>query len=155
MATTRDEPSRLEDITEEELNKFVAAFYQENVGEGELSLEQVRSLANAVAPRAISDSRLKSIHAEVSRSDPFDYPRLLQLLSEALNVPSSKDDLLVSFSSFDKDRDGHLTKDELRSLLKTHAKGISSGDIEDIISACDPQGSGRINIQSVVKMMKG
>jgi len=142
------------EITEEELTRFVTAFYSETVGNGQLTLEKLRALAHAIAPSAIPDTVLKGILQECTKTEPFDFPLMLNMLAERITCPANKEDLLVSFQAFDEDGDGYVTKDELRRVL-AGVKGntLNKDDVDDIVTACDRDGDGKLDFGEVIGAM--
>lgn len=65
----------------------------------------------------------------------------------------TENDLLEAFKVFDKDQDGSITQDELRSVMSNLGQKLSSQELDEMIKEADIDGDGKINYKEFVKMM--
>jgi hypothetical protein len=70
---------------------------------------KVRQIADSVAPQQIADATIADVHQQCSGGQLFDFPKMLNMLADAITVPSTEAQLQLSFEAFDKDRCVHST----------------------------------------------
>ncbi|ESO08922.1 hypothetical protein HELRODRAFT_109943 [Helobdella robusta] len=58
--------------------------------------------------------------------------------------------LQVAFNKIDKNRDGFITGKELKDLLARFGKDISEARANEILTKCDPDGTGKITFEKFV-----
>jgi hypothetical protein len=61
--------------------------------------------------------------------------------------------LIDAFKVFDKDEDGYINKDELRSVMHQLGQKLSPNEVDEMINEADADGDGKINYMEFVKMM--
>lgn len=155
MASKAGGGGDLSALTEDELSAFEMAFYSDGVGDGQLTADKVRQIAEAVAPQQIAESTVQHIFQKCSGGQLFDFPKMLNMLADAIGVPSTEAQLQVSFEAFDKDRDGHVTLDEIKVILTKYPEyQMKDADIADIIKSCDTDGDGKLTFAEVIAGMK-
>ena len=67
------------------------------------------------------------------------------------------DDLMYRYSQFrqaDKDKDGKVTKEELKELLSKMEDGVDDAAVEKLLEAADVDGNGVLDINEFVKMFQ-
>lgn len=66
-------------------------------------------------------------------------------------------ELRAAFQAVDQDGSGFITATEVKQLLKSsgHAKDVTDAEIDDLVSACDDNGDGKISFEEFVKNMVG
>ncbi|KAG8186084.1 hypothetical protein JTE90_027078 [Oedothorax gibbosus] len=62
-------------------------------------------------------------------------------------------DLMAAFRVFDKDKNGFITRDELRSAMDTIGEPMSEEQLDLMIRATDTDNDGRINYEEFVRML--
>lgn len=65
----------------------------------------------------------------------------------------TENDLVEAFKVFDKDQDGSITQDELRSVMANLGQKLTSQELDEMIKEADTDGDGKINYKEFVKMM--
>lgn len=63
------------------------------------------------------------------------------------------EDLLAAFRVFDKDRNGYITRDELRVAMEMIGEHMSDVQLDDMLKAIDIDNDGRINYEEFVRML--
>jgi Ca2+-binding EF-hand superfamily protein len=56
-----------------------------------------------------------------------------------------KEDLMIAFKALDTNKDGKLSKEELKTAYSTTKESISLGDLEQLMSTLDTNGSGFVD----------
>lgn len=54
---------------------------------------------------------------------------------------------------FDKNNDGYINQDELRSVMSQLGEKLTAGELDEMIKEADTDGDGKINYVEFVKMM--
>ena len=57
---------------------------------------------------------------------------------------SDEENYVQAFKLFDKDNDGHVTREELRQVLKSLGESLTETEIDEMIEVADSDGSGTI-----------
>ncbi|EGD78725.1 hypothetical protein PTSG_01705 [Salpingoeca rosetta] len=83
----------------------------------------------------------------------IDFQQLLERLASSVPVNTDPELLKVSFQAFDQDRNGKITRDEIRSLLRNLEDRPTEQDIDDMIRLLDTNQDGEIDYDEFVKMM--
>ena len=75
-------------------------------------------------------------------------------LSKAIH-PDKMNELREAFKEFDKDSDGHITKDELTSVMASFGNVISSADLDIALKSVDIDGNGVVDFKEFLELMEG
>ncbi|XP_042908967.1 calcium-binding protein E63-1 isoform X2 [Parasteatoda tepidariorum] len=62
-------------------------------------------------------------------------------------------DLMAAFKVFDKDGNGYISKDELKTAMDTIGEPMSEGQLDIMIKETDTDNDGKINYEEFVQMM--
>ncbi|CAL1289783.1 unnamed protein product [Larinioides sclopetarius] len=62
-------------------------------------------------------------------------------------------DLMAAFRVFDKDRNGYITRDELRTAMEMIGEPMSEEQLDLMIRATDTDNDGKINYEEFVRML--
>ena len=63
--------------------------------------------------------------------------------------PPTRDELLLAFRRFDKNKDGVLSPDEVKDILKSTNQPATDRNVMEMIKALDANGDGKINYKGV------
>lgn len=63
------------------------------------------------------------------------------------------EDLLAAFRVFDKDRNGYITRDELRIAMEMIGEQMSETQLDDMLKATDIDNDGKINYEEFVRIL--
>lgn len=61
--------------------------------------------------------------------------------------------MIDTFKVFDKNNDGYINQDELRSVMSQLGEKLTAGELDEMIKEADTDGDGKINYVEFVKMM--
>ena len=75
-------------------------------------------------------------------------------LSKAIH-PDKMNELREAFKEFDKDSDGHITKEELASVMSSYGNVISSTDLDIALKSVDIDGNGVVDFKEFLELMEG
>ncbi|XP_022252197.1 calcium-binding protein E63-1-like isoform X2 [Limulus polyphemus] len=63
------------------------------------------------------------------------------------------EDLLAAFRVFDKDRNGFITRDELRVAMEMIGEPLSDLQLDELLKVTDVDNDGRINYEEFVRIL--
>jgi calcium-dependent protein kinase len=141
-------------ITNEEKNEVLVLFQSfDKNGDGYLSKEEIFEGYKHILGEEEAKKKANLIMKEIDVDDSgtIDYKEFLIAAINFQNV-LEKDKLLVTFKLFDKNRDGSITIEEIRTIL-----GISINEkelLESIVKECDSDGDGEISFNEFKKVME-
>merc|ERR1712128_140679 len=84
------------------------------------------------------------------RYDTIEFNEFLQMLSKQQEDDINMNDLVIAFKIFDKDKDGFLTTDELRKIMKER---MAKKDLNVMIEEADSDSDGFINCQEFCSIL--
>lgn len=73
-----------------------------------------------------------------------------------IKTPKADDieqDLTAAFSVFDRDKNGFITKDELKSAMQLMGETLTDSDLDELLKATDIDNDGKINYEEFIKML--
>ena len=142
--------SRLDENEIENLKKAFEAF--DNQKDGQITYNELKRGLIQLKSRNIKESDVialfKSI--DVDQNGKIDYTEFLAATIQKVNYYRNER-LLEAFCMYDKDNNGHITKEELIQALK--AEKSQEKEIEQYIKAVDKNGDGQIDYKEFLTLM--
>eukprot|EP00730_Choanoeca_flexa_P006514 TRINITY_DN12165_c0_g2_i1.p1 TRINITY_DN12165_c0_g2~~TRINITY_DN12165_c0_g2_i1.p1 ORF type:complete len:149 (+),score=35.39 TRINITY_DN12165_c0_g2_i1:121-567(+) len=132
----------MSDLTEEDIHRFDIAFYNDEMGDGTLSVDLLREWAAGIGFN-VPESTLSDLSARFNRKD-IDFKDLLEILASQIKTTTKAEDLKIAFQAFDGDRSGSISRDELRDVLRKLEGRPSDEEIQALIDAADVDGDGQV-----------
>ncbi|KAK7794115.1 hypothetical protein R5R35_012607 [Gryllus longicercus] len=62
-------------------------------------------------------------------------------------------DLIAAFRVFDRDGNGYITKDELKTAMDMIGESVTEGDLNEMLSMADIDRDGRINYEEFARLL--
>ncbi|KAJ6220001.1 hypothetical protein RDWZM_005813 [Blomia tropicalis] len=62
-------------------------------------------------------------------------------------------DLKAAFMVFDRDRNGYITRDELKSAMQVMGETLSERDLDELLRTTDHDRDGKINYEEFIKTL--
>ncbi|KAF5401359.1 hypothetical protein PHET_05066 [Paragonimus heterotremus] len=143
-------------IPKEELEKLRRAFsvYDKN-GDGEIDTFELTSVLRMLGKNP-SPAEVAEIMKRVDkdRSGTINFPEFLAMMLQKKKYCQLDADLRTSFQYYDKNKDGYICIEELRSVLGKHPGPLSQVDINMLIQEVDRDGDGRLNYEEFLTLMR-
>ncbi|KAI8368535.1 calmodulin [Blakeslea trispora] len=86
---------------------------------------------------------------DIDHSGKIEYREFLDIMTQF----KDKDELVDAFRVFDKNNDGYITLDELRSVMKHLGQSANDLELDKMIEEADVDGDGRIDYKEFAKIM--
>jgi calmodulin len=96
--------------------------------------------------------------ADFSGDDMISFEEFVVMILEkkAIKTPEQVvDELNEAFKVFDKDGNGYINAEELRTMMATFGQNMSEEEIDAMIEAADTNNDQQIQIEEFVKLMSG
>ena len=75
-------------------------------------------------------------------------------MSKNLSNQQADEDVTEAFAVFDKNGDGEISSQELSMVFQTLGENFSVSEVANMISRVDKDGSGTVNFEEFVDMMR-
>ncbi|KAI8330261.1 calmodulin-like protein [Choanephora cucurbitarum] len=83
----------------------------------------------------------------------IEYKEFMEMMSKICDKDETESDLVDAFKVFDKNDDGYITHDELRSVMKHLGQNMRESELNEMIKEADVNGDGKIDYKEFAKMM--
>lgn len=88
----------------------------------------------------------------INETEFLEWVAKIQALSQDPSDDVSKD-LIAAFRVFDKDRNGFITKDELRTAMEMIGERVTEAELNQLLAMADIDRDGRINYEEFARLM--
>ena len=68
---------------------------------------------------------------------------------------TDKDEIMSAFEMFDKNKDGFISADELRTVMESLGEMLTEADIDNMMKGADQDDDGRVSFEEFAFMMRG
>ncbi|KAL3270291.1 hypothetical protein HHI36_009343 [Cryptolaemus montrouzieri] len=149
-----------EQFTEKELQDLRTAFdLCDRNQDGEVTRGEFKIMLNNLGIE-IKDESLKQLISNASHNgteiidenDFLNWVKQIQNLTPILKADSCED-LLAAFKVFDLNKDGYITKDEIKTAMETIGEDVTEEQVDEFIIIADKDKDGKINYEEFVKLL--
>ncbi len=145
-------------LTAEQLGELREAFalFDKN-GDGTISKDELAAVLVSLGEAAEPDDvqmMLESVDANADGVIDFDEFVALMQVHFYEDGPSEAEELRQAFRVFDRNGDGFIEPEELRSAFLNLGERLSDGQLEEMIRAADKDGNGKIDYEEFIDMMR-
>ena len=141
-------------LDENEINNLKNVFSSFDKGkDGQISFEELKKGLMDIKSCKITEEEVKVLFndLDVDQNGKIDYTEFIAATIDAAKYYKNER-LLEAFESFDKDKNGQISKDELIETL--NAEKCQEKEIEKYIKAVDKDGNGKISKEEFMALMK-
>ena len=134
----------------DDLKKAFEAF--DNCKDGQITLDEMKKGLLQLKPNKFTDNDCQALFnlLDSDKNGRIDYTEFLAATIQE-NSYLRNERLFEAFCVFDKDEDGHITKEEILDALK--AEKSQEKEIEQYINAVDKNGDGKIDYKEFLLLM--
>lgn len=137
----------VERLTAEQIQEFRQAFdIIDRNGDGVITVDDLAAVMRAIG-QAPTHSELMDMIREVDAdgNENIDFTEFLALMSREMRPNDIEDELREAFRVFDKDGDGYISPQELKSLLISLGLDASPEIVRRMIGEADRNRDGKID----------
>ncbi|KAL7313242.1 hypothetical protein PS15m_007010 [Mucor circinelloides] len=142
-------------LNDQQISEYRESFalFDKN-GDGAIDAEELGQVMRSLNQEP-TDEELKDMINDVDSDNNgrIDFNEFLTIMSRMKGTDETENDLVEAFKVFDKDQDGSITQDELRSVMANLGQKLTSQELDEMIKEADTDGDGKINYKEFVKMM--
>ena len=122
--------------------------------DGEITLEELGELLRALGENP-TEKELQKMMDQIDddKSGRINFKEFLELYSRKVEDPDTEEDLIEGFKLFDKDKNGKISPNELKSLLIDLLPNLSGEEAEEIVRDADTNNDGDIDFKEFVKFI--
>ena len=142
--------SRLDENEIENLKKVFKSF--DKCSDGQITYDELKQGLIQFNNTKLTENDIKDLFSQidVDQNGKIDYTEFIAATVQESNY-NKKEKIFETFSMFDKDNSGFITKDEILNALK--AQKSQEKEIEKYIQDVDKNGDGKIDYKEFVELM--
>ncbi|VAI30019.1 unnamed protein product [Triticum turgidum subsp. durum] len=129
----------MDELTKEQIQEFREAFSLfDKDGDGTITTKELGTVMRSLGQHP-TEEELKDFLGLVAR----------QMRGDA----EAEEELHEAFRVFDKDNNGFISLDELRTVMKNLGEKLSEDELNEMLQEADADGDGQINYKEFAKVM--
>ncbi|XP_075255501.1 uncharacterized protein LOC142348159 isoform X3 [Convolutriloba macropyga] len=131
------------ELTPELIEEWREAFWLfDRDGDGTITTKEITAVMRNLGQNPTEEDITDMIkEVDIDGSGSIDFEEFLYMMAKKMRDTDSEEELKSAFRVFDRDNDGRLTVDELRTVLETMGGKMSAEEIEEVIrEGMDPNG---------------
>jgi len=143
-------------LTPEQVAEFKEVFMLFDKDEdGVITFPEVIMVMKSLGQRPSDDELLEMVR-EVSEDhmyDTIEFNEFLQMMSKQQKKGLTQDILKDAFRIFDKDDDGFISVEELRSIMKNMGDKMTDQELDEMLDTADTKRDGLVNYSEFVMLL--
>ena len=142
--TPKGEPSVIDQLQDEQLDEFKAAFHQfDGNGSGSIDADELQALLASVG-QIVSNEEVREMVAAVDTNgtNDLDFNEFVTLMAHKMAVDDSVHGLIDAFSVLDTTGDKVIQSAEMRRIMINVGEPVTLDDVEELIKMVDKDGDG-------------
>ncbi|CAO3680624.1 unnamed protein product [Rhizopus stolonifer] len=151
-------------ISLEELNSLRQAFdLYDTKQNGAIDIHQLTEIVKNLGISDIQDSQIQKMIEENDKNgdQKIDFDEFVSLMTNIIN-PSNKrrsmsrhelDEMRLCFEKFDKNKDGKISKQELKDVMIGLGEKLTEEEIEDMMKDADTNKDGHIDFEEFKQLI--
>ncbi|XP_022252196.1 calcium-binding protein E63-1-like isoform X1 [Limulus polyphemus] len=144
-------------LTESQVQELKAAFVlMDKNHDGRVNASELKAMLESLGI-LLTDNMIRRVLYQVNmRDDGLINEEEFMTWMARLQISMKDDvmeDLLAAFRVFDKDRNGFITRDELRVAMEMIGEPLSDLQLDELLKVTDVDNDGRINYEEFVRIL--
>eukprot|EP00761_Pharyngomonas_kirbyi_P003511 gb/GECH01003515.1/.p1 GENE.gb/GECH01003515.1/~~gb/GECH01003515.1/.p1 ORF type:complete len:152 (+),score=58.33 gb/GECH01003515.1/:1-456(+) len=148
--------SQQPDLTDEQVKEFRQAFdlFDKN-GDGRISSSELRKVMESIGLNPKTEELNDMIkEVDIDGNGMIEFQEFLVLMSRKLKSSDSEEEIREAFRMFDKNKDGFISEEELKQVMRAIGEELSDEQITEMIKEADSNGDGQIDFDEFLRMMR-
>ncbi|KAM3273876.1 hypothetical protein ACQJBY_043195 [Aegilops geniculata] len=146
----------MDELSQEQIQEFREAFKLfDKDGDGTITTKELGTVMRSLGQHP-TEGELKDMVEEVDAdgSGTIDFNEFLGLVARQMRGDAeAEEELHEAFRVFDKDNNGFISLDELRTVMKNLGEKLSEDELNEMLQEADGDGDGQINYKEFAKVM--
>ncbi|KAG5453331.1 Calmodulin [Clonorchis sinensis] len=142
-------------LSKSELEELQGAFAaNDKDGNGSIDIKELEEALSRVGRRPTRFEVANIMRRFDSDGDGrINFPEFIVMVMKKKKFASVEADLRRAFNYFDKNGDGFISQDELRSVIRLFGDKLKNVDAEAIMNEADENGDGLLNYEEFLTLM--
>ncbi|KAI8872222.1 EF-hand [Ramicandelaber brevisporus] len=144
-------------LTQEQIKEFKEAFTLfDKDSDGKITVQELGTVMRSLGLTP-SEQELNDMIAEIDTDNngAVDFTEFLTMMARKMKESDSEADLREAFKVFDKDNSGSISAAELKRIVTTLGEALSDSEVNELIAAADPTGTGSIQYEQFLDLDLG
>lgn len=124
-------------------------------GDGQIDATELKSVMWRLGCKP-SDAEVREMIKKVDfdNSGTLSFPEFIALMVQKKRNAETDSHLRIAFQFFDRNGDGYISPDELRSVLQKHGKNITQHETETLLRSVDMDHDGKLNYEEFLSLLR-
>ena len=157
LLSDADRKRILDSLTSEDLNILQEAFtvYDKNQ-DGTITTKELSTVMRSLGQNP-TDAEVQDIinEVDVDGSGSMEFPEFCVMMVKKMSESNTENEVMEAYRVFDKDRDGFITRAELRMIFAALPERLSNEEIEEMLEAADEDGESPLSPSNIFFMLEG
>jgi len=153
-AVVEDVPEDAEERRVRDLREAFELFDKDN--SGSISAHELASVMRALGQNPTAEEIEDMVNGIDDNSDgEIDFQEFVSLYSGSMNNADDEEFIAWAFESFDTDKSGKLSADEVRRIVLSMGDELSEEEVAEIMDRADLDGDGLLSFQEFTRLIIG
>ncbi|XP_069118558.1 calmodulin-like isoform X2 [Argopecten irradians] len=147
---------KAEELTDEHIAEYREVFdvYDKNK-DGVIEAKELEKVMRDLGQNPSTDEIIERIsEGDINGDGTIDFQEFLLMMAKRRKCPKNDDDLQRAFDVFDKDGNGYISRDELKSVMETLGERLTEVELDEMLKEADKDGDGQVNYEEFVQIME-
>eukprot|EP01088_Endostelium_zonatum_P020516 TRINITY_DN7608_c0_g1_i1.p1 TRINITY_DN7608_c0_g1~~TRINITY_DN7608_c0_g1_i1.p1 ORF type:complete len:153 (-),score=58.12 TRINITY_DN7608_c0_g1_i1:81-539(-) len=148
-----------ENLTQEQIADLREAFAMfDKDGDETITVDELGLVLKSLG-QAPTDQELRDMIHEVDEDGDgkIDFKEFTKMMSGKMtgSAEDQEEEMRVVFETFDKDKNGFISAQELKSMMFKLGEKLSDSELADMMREADSNGDGQVDYNEFVQIMRG
>ncbi|GAU11626.1 hypothetical protein TSUD_346180 [Trifolium subterraneum] len=142
-------------LSEEQISEFLEDFsLLDKDGDGCITIEELGTAMRSLDENpTLEELQIMVNEVDTNGNGTIEFGEFLNFMARKMKETEAEEELKEAFWVFDKDKNGYISSNELRSVLRTIGEKVTEVELEQMIKLADLDGNGLIDYQEFVRIM--
>ncbi|KAK2365185.1 calmodulin [Trifolium repens] len=142
-------------LREEQISEFLEDFSLiDKNGDGCITIEELGTAIRSLDVNpTLEELQIMMNDVDTNGNGTIEFGEFLDFMARKMKEAQAEKELKEAFWVFDKDKDGYISSNELRSVLRGIGEKVTEEELDQMIKMADLNGDGLIDYQEFIRMM--